>query len=153
MSNPNSITITTNHWRVPSAERALDGWLEGSPTEAEKLQVIAQAEAARAAWAPSTEAMALVEQLKAFIGSRVQIEFWDSCMWMFPEEGPYPLVATIQGVVLLQVGEHLQAYLEVSSPIAVPTSDGYDPMVFLLKRPESSHQLAPLSELYSVAFI
>lgn len=151
MKAPDSIIVSTNFWRVPSVENAFSGWLEGAPTETERLQVIAKAEADRAAWAPSAEAMELVEQLKQFIGKKVTIQFWDSCMYLLEEEGPNPLVATLEGVVLLPDGEHLQAHMEVSSPIAVPTPDGYDPLVFLLKRSESQYQLAPLSELYSVS--
>lgn len=41
MSELQKITINTNHWRVPSAEHALDGWLEGKPSE----KVIRQAQA------------------------------------------------------------------------------------------------------------
>jgi hypothetical protein len=40
-----SITVSTNYWRVPNPKRAFEGWLEGSPSESEKLQVIAKAEA------------------------------------------------------------------------------------------------------------
>lgn len=150
MSDTNSVIISTNFWRVPSVERCFDGWLEGAPTPEERLQVIAKTELDRAAWKPSPEGMALVETLKAFIGKTVTIQFWDSCMYLLEEEGPNPLKASVVGVVLLQDVEHLQAYLEVSNLSEVPTPDGYNPMVFLLQRPESQYQLAPLSEVYSV---
>lgn len=65
---PTKITVTTNHWRVPSAERAFDGWLEGKPSEEERRQCIEEALRKRAGWKPSKEAMELVEQLKAYVG-------------------------------------------------------------------------------------
>jgi hypothetical protein len=145
-----SITVSTNFWRVPSVEKAFSNWLEGAPSEAEKLQVIAKAEADRAVWTPSAEALELVEQLKSFINFRVQIEFWDTCMWMLPEEGPFPLNATVKGVIVLQDGHHLQAFLELSDPAEQPNLDGYSPMAYLQKRGESAFDLAPLADLYSI---
>lgn len=153
MPAPDSITINTNHWRVPSAATAFDGWLEGTPSEAEKLQVIAKTIADRANWKPNAQAMALVIKLKSFIGCRVQIEFWDSCMWLFPEEAPYPLNATCRGVILLQDGDFLQAFIEVSNVVEVTTPDGYSSLSYLQKRPESEHVLAPLADLYQITKI
>jgi hypothetical protein len=151
MNNDNdTITVSTNYWRVPSADRSFQVWLEGAPTPEERMQVIAKTKAARKAWKPSAEAMALVEKLKNFIGYRVQIEFWDSCMWMFPEEGPYPLECDCKGVILLQDGDFLQAFIEVSDTAEQPNSDGYSPMSYLIKRGGSSFDLAPFSDLYSV---
>lgn len=148
-----SLTVSQNHWRVPSVERAFDGWLEGSPSEAEKLLVIAKAEADRAAWTPSTEAMALVERLKNFIGSRVQIQFWDSIMFCLEEEGPFPLFAICRGVILLRDGEFQQAYLELSDAVEQPNSEGYSPMSYLQRRADSVFDLAPLADLYQITKI
>jgi hypothetical protein len=146
----NSVTVKQNYWRVPSVENAFSGWLEGSPTETERLQVIAKTIAKRKAWVPNSKALALVETLKTFIGYRVQIEFWDSCMWMLPEEGPFPLNATVKGVVVLKDGDHLQAFLELSDAAEQPNVDGYSPMAYLKKRAESKFLLAPLADLYSI---
>jgi len=145
-----SLTVSTNFWRVPSVETAFSGWLEGCPTPAERLQVIAKAEADRKAWTPSVEAMRLMEKLKEFTGFRVQIEFWDNCMWLCPEEGPYPLNATCRGVVVLKDGDHLQAFLELSDPAEQPNLDGYSPMSYLQKKGVSAFDLAPLAHLYSI---
>jgi len=146
-----TVTISTNFWRVPSAARAFESWLEGSPSEEEKSLVIAQAEADRAAWSPSVEAMALVEKLKAFVGQRVTIQLWDSIMFILENEGPFPFSCDLMGVILLQDGEHLQAYLEVINVVEQPTPDGYSPQGFLVDRSESKFQLVPLSELYEVS--
>ena len=148
-----SITVNQNHWRVPSVEKAFSGWLEGAPTETERLQVIAKTIAKRKTWVPTSKALALVEKLKNFINFRVQVEFWDTCMWMFPEEGPYPLNATVKGVVILQDGDHLQAFLELSDVAEQPNVDGYSPMAYLQKRGGSFFDLAPLADLYSITKI
>ena len=49
--------------------------------------------------------MLLVEKLKAFVGTRVGIQFWDSIMFMLDDEGPFPLEGDCKDVVLLQEGE------------------------------------------------
>ena len=146
----NSVTVKQNYWRVPSVENAFEGWLEGAPSETERLQVIAKTIAERKAWVPNSKALALVEKLKTFINFRVQIEFWDTCMWMFPEEGPYPLNATVKGVVVLQDGDHLQAFLELSDAVQQPNVDGYSPLGYLQERSESEFALSSLADLYSI---
>ncbi len=150
MNDSNSVTVSTNYWRVPSVERAFEGWLEGAPTPEERLQVIAKAVADRAAWVPSVEALELVEQLKGFINFMVQIQFWDSSMWLLPQEGPFPLNATLNGVTVLQVDGFPQAFLELSDPAEQSNLDGYSPMSYLQKRSESDFALAPLADLYSI---
>jgi len=47
------ITVRTNHWRVPSVERAFDGWLEGSPSDKERSLIIKEVLKERESWAPS----------------------------------------------------------------------------------------------------
>ena len=148
-----SVTISTNFWRVPSVEKAFSGWLEGAPTEAEKLQVIAKTIADRKAWKPNAEAMELVETLKSFIGFRVQVQFWDSIMFLLEEEGPFPLNACVKGVVVLQVDGFPQAFLELSDPAEQPNSDGYSPRAYLEKRSESEFALASLADIYQVTKI
>ena len=153
MTNLDLVVVRHNYWRVPSPQRAFDGWLEGAPTESEKLHVIALAEADRASWKPSPEGMELVETLKNFIGKTVTIQFWDSCMYLLEQEGPYPLNATVKGVILLHDDEFLQAYLELSDAVEQPNSDGYSPMSYLQKRDGSVFHLASFANLYSVTKI
>lgn len=147
---PIKITITTSHWRVPSVERAFDGWIEGKPSEEERRQCIEEALRKRASWKPNKEAMQLVEQLKAYVRCRIQIQFWDPIMYMLEDEGPFPLQADCKDVVLLQDGEFLQAYLVVDNIREIPTPDGYSPLRYLGSRDNIVGQLAPLSELYEV---
>lgn len=110
----NMITVGTNFWCVPTVEKTFSNWLEGAPTDAEKMMAIAQTEAARSVWKPSAEALQLVEKLKTLIGYKVQIQFWHACMFALEEEGPYPLNAMCRGVVVLQDGDFPQAFLELS---------------------------------------
>jgi len=151
MNKPDTVTITTNFWRVPSVETAFSGWLEGAATEAEKLLVIAKTEAARAAWSPSTEAIDLVVQLKRFIGTRVTIQMWDSDMWLFPQEGPHPFAADFIGVIVINIDGFQQAFIEVANVTVLTTPDGYDPMSYLQTHAESKFALVPLSTLYEVS--
>ena len=151
MNKPDTVTITTNFWRVPSVETAFGGWLEGTATEAEKLLVIAKTEDARAAWAPSSEAMDLVEQLKRFIGSRVKIQMWDSEMWLFPQEGPHPFAADFIGVIVVNIDGFQQAFIEITNATVLATPDGYDPLSYLQTHAESKFALVPLAALYEVS--
>ena len=132
-------------------ERAFSGILEGCPSELEKQQIIEAAKAARAAWKPTAEGMLLVERLKAFSGQRVRIQFWDTCMWLLENEGPYPAQANCHGVTLLQDGEFLQAYLMVSGVTEIPNEEGYSPSAYFIQRTDCEFLLAPFCDLYQVS--
>ena len=144
------VTLKTQEWCVPSVERAFDGWIEGTPSKVERRRVVQETLKARAAWKPSHEGMLLVEKLKAFVGTRVRIQFWDSIMFMLDDEGPFPLDGDCKDVVLLQDGEFLQAYLVVENTRELPTSNGYSPMGYLTTRSDVAGLLAPLSDLYEI---
>ena len=88
--SPEKLTISTNHWKVPSEENALDGVVEGRPTEERVAEAREQARQERAVWKPNQEALDLVEKLKAFIGFRVRVQFWDSIMFML-DDVPEPV--------------------------------------------------------------
>lgn len=153
-SDSDVVTISHNYWKVPSVARAFDGWLEGAPTPEERQQVIAKAEAARAAWKPTPEAWALVEQLREFAGFKIRIQFWDPIMWMCDEEGPYAAEAHCHGVTLLtDVDGFLQAYLMVSGAKELPNSDGYSPEAYFQQRADCEYQLAPFAALYEISRI
>ena len=150
MSELQKITINTNHWRVPSAEHALDGWLEGKPSEKVIRQAQATAIKERAAWKPTEEGLQLVEQLKAFIGTRVQIQFWTSIMLMCDEEGPFPLEGDCTDVLLLKQGDFLQAFMVLDNLRVIPTPEGFTPMGYLTPMDGIEGQLAPLADVYEV---
>lgn len=113
LKKPKKITVTTAHWRVPSIERAFEGLIEGRPSEEQKRHIEDEVLRQRAAWKPNAEAMQLVEQLRAYIGFRAHIQFWDPVMFVLEEEGPFPLEADCKDLVLLQDGEFQQAYLVI----------------------------------------
>ena len=150
MSELQKITISTNHWYVPSPEHALDGWFEGKPSEKMIRQAQAKAMKERAAWKPSVEGLQLVEQLKAFIGTRVQIQFWISIMSMCDEEGPFPLEGNCKDVLLLQQGDFLQGFMALDNVREIPTPEGFTPMGYLITVDGIHGQLAPLANVYEV---
>ena len=150
MSELQKITISTNHWYVPSPEHALDGWFEGKPSEKMIRQARAKAMKERAAWKPSVEGLQLVEQLKTFIGTRVQIQFWISIMSMCDEEGPFPLEGDCKDVLLLQQGGFLRAFMALDNLRVIPKPEGFTPMGFLTTVDGVYGQLASLADVYEV---
>jgi hypothetical protein len=142
------IEITVNEWRVPSVEKAFDGWLEGTPTAKERAQILAEVAVARAAWKPTPQGLQQLEQINEFIGSRVRIQLWDSCMWLMPQEGPNPFKGTLVGLVMLDVDGFPQPYLQVNHYIEQQTTEGYSPKSYL--KNADGVFLVPMSELYTI---
>jgi len=68
-------TITRAHCRVPSEERAFEGWLEGSPTPEGRAKIRGEVARRRKNWAPSSEAWGQLRELERFVGKRVCIQF------------------------------------------------------------------------------
>lgn len=147
----NSITVTTNHWSVPSEARAFDGWIEGRPTKKQKQEVLEAAKIARAEWKPSDEGFQLVEQLKCFVGTRIQVQFWDPIMYMLEDEGPFPVEADLIQVILRDDDGFLQAYLQLSNIREIQTPDGYSAKGYLGKPEEGGCNLASLADIYRVS--
>ena len=147
---PEKLTISTNHWQVPSEENALDGVVEGRPTEQRVAELREQARQERAVWKPNQEALDLVEKLKAFVGFRVRVQFWDSIMLMLDDEGPYPLEGDCTGVVVEPRDGFPQAFLVMDNVLEIPTSNGFSSLRFLEKSKSGTGQLAPLAHTYLV---
>ena len=150
MTSSESTIISTNYWRVPSVEGAFSGILEGCPSDERRKEIIAEAEAERAAWKPNAEALLLLDQMKQFVGSRVCIQFWDSCMWLLEEEGPFPCDADCLGVTVLEDGEFPQAFLLLENVVEIPNFDGYSPKSYFINRECCNYLHAPLADIYSV---
>jgi hypothetical protein len=150
MTELQRITIGTNPWCVPSVEHATDGWLEGGATETEIRQAREKEQQARAAWKPTEEGMRLVEQIRGFVGTRLQIQFWDSSMFMCEEEGPFPLEGDCKNVLLLQPGEFLQAFMVLDNVRVISAPEGYTPLGYLISVDGVPGQLAPLADVYEV---
>lgn len=147
---PHRITISTNHWKIPGPEHALDGWLEGRPTKAQIEAASDRANKERAVWKPNDEALLLVEQLKTFIGFRVEIQFWDSIMFMLEDEAPFPLEGDCMDVVILHRDGFPQAYLVINIVREIPTPDGYSPLGQIEATESGEGRLAPVSKVYEV---
>jgi hypothetical protein len=143
------IEITTNHWKLPSVANAFDTVLEGSPSEEQRAAILAETVVARAGWQPTREGYALLDQLRGFIGCRCRIQIWDSTMFLFPEEGPYPLKAVLDGIAMLYEDEFLQPHLELSALKIVENDDGYSPLSHL-KSAGNDKWLLSVGDLYSV---
>lgn len=146
----NTIVINHNHWRVPSVEGALSGILEGCPSEARRQEIVTEVMTARATWTPCPEGMELVEQMRSFIGCRVQIQFWDSIMFWLEEEGPFPAEADCVGVTLLQEGDFLQAYLLVRNMNEITNKDGYSPNCYFQQRVDHHQARVSVADVYSI---
>ena len=148
--SPEKLIISTNHWKVPSAESALDGWVEGRPSDEQIEQAREESRQARAVWEPNQEALELVDKLKAFIGFRVRIQFWDSIMFMLDDEGPYPLEGDCTGVVVEPRDGFPQAFLAMDNVLEIPTSDGFSSLSYLEKPGSDTVWLAPVAHISSV---
>jgi hypothetical protein len=147
----NEITVPVNHWGVPSVQRVYANILEGCPTEAERQEIIATTEAARAVWVPTAEAFALVDQLRAWVGLQLVVQCWDSCMFMFANEGPFPFSCSLDAVELCQVDGFLQAYLRVTNIAELKNADGYSPVGYIEN--VDGMLLVSLAHLYQVKLL
>jgi hypothetical protein len=90
--------------------------------------------------------------LERFIGQRVCIQFWDKIMFLLEDEGPYPVLANCQGIVLLRHEGFLQAYLILDGIEERPNVSGYSPARFL-ERENKGFTLAPIAELLEIGAI
>ena len=144
------IEVTHNYWRIPSVKHAFDGILEGTVTDAERLEIIAETKAERASWMPTTEAFDLVDELRALAGSKVKIQLWDSSMVIL-NEGPNPFTCILLGVVLHNVDGFLQAFLQVDNVKEIPTLGGYSPDCYFYQPDNCSYLQVSLADLYQIS--
>jgi hypothetical protein len=133
-------TIETAHWRVPSEDRALDGWLEGRPTPDQRSPILAAVARERENWAPSIEAWGQLRELERFVGQRVRIQ----------EEGPYPMLADCHGIALIRREGYLQAYLMLDRIEECPNVSGSSPAKFLERADKPGCTLAPIAEMAEI---
>ena len=142
-------TIQTAHWRVPSEDRALDGWLEGSPTPEQHAALIAEVARERENWKPNAQAWGQLRDLEDFIGQRVRIQFWDPIMLLLDDEGPNPMVADCRGIAILRDENFLQAYLILDSIEEGPNLSGYSSR-YLKRQSDAGLTLAPIAEVAEI---
>ena len=106
------------YWKIPSGEGVM--YIEGSPTEEQRLKNrIATAER-RKVWQPSTEAIELFNTLKSNEGSNVVVQIWDEIMEMCPDEGVLPfrceLVRVFTESIKVDDREFIQLFIEFRNP-------------------------------------
>ena len=146
-------TIKTAHWRVPSEGGAFEGWLGGCPTPDQRVAELAEVAHRRENWTPNSQAWSQIRGLERFIGQRVCIQFWDPIMLLLEDEGPYPVLADCQGIVVLRRERFLQAYLIVDCIEDCPNASGYSPARFLERGNKLDCTLAPVAELAEIGAI
>lgn len=143
-----TIEITVNQWRIPTEKTAFDTWLEGEPTTAQRAEILADVAVKRAAWKPTPEGLEQVEELRQFVGSRVRIQLWDSCMHLLPDEGPNPFEADLVGVVMMEVDGFQQPHLKLSNYFEQHTQNGYSPKSYF--KEAEGLTLVALADLYTL---
>lgn len=149
--SPRTMQFDRRAWQVPSEARALEGAVEGAPTDAMRAHAIERARRERATWRPNAEAWEQLIQVHAFVGKRVRIQFWDpGTMYMLAEdEWPHPVEGDCVGVVTLPEDGHLQPFLLLRRPAEVKTG-GSSGLSHLRKRGAFSYHLAPVADFYEV---
>lgn len=146
------VRITYQPWVIPTVRRVLEGYLEGMPTASRLREIEEDVRAKRAGWKPGKEAYELLDRLRAFVGHRVRIQFWDPIMHHDSlDEAPFPLEADCLDVVELDDGEFPQAYVVVANQGEIVTPGGFSSHKRLVVRADVPHALAPVAELYEVA--
>lgn len=141
------VRITSQPWLVPTGPV----YLEGRPTEEERRANEEEVREQRASWKPGEEAYELLDRLRAFVGHRVTIQFWDPIMhYDFLDEAPFPLEADCLDVVELMDGEFPQAYLVIGNEREIPTEGGFSSRKRLVVRDDVPHPLAPVAAIFEV---
>jgi hypothetical protein len=145
------LTFERRAWCVPTEGRALEGWLEGSPTDAQREAALVRARQRRVDWKPDAQAFDQLVQVQGFVGRRVRIQFWDpGTMFLLAEdEWPHPVEATCDGVITLMEDGFLQAYLLVRDPVEIKTG-GCSGLSYLVERGAINCNLASLAELSEI---
>ena len=119
------IALHGNPWRIPSEERAFEGMIVGHPTKAQRAERLRQVRAARDAWRPSPEAMAVVHRIQKLVGNRICIQIWDPIMLLLEDEGPFPIEGICSDVFFREEGGFPQAFIGLSNALEHPTLSGY----------------------------
>jgi len=146
-------TFDRAYWRIPSVEHALDGFLEGKPTDREKKEIIEKTERERADWSPSKEAWEQFELVKRIVAHEIVVQMWDPIMFMLEDEGPYPIQALCTGTHLISNEDgKSQAYISLKNVRCIRTPDGYDGKSRLLKSSSTGESLLSLADIYEISW-
>lgn len=146
-----SLKFRRRAWLVPSEARALEGYVEGTPTADMRAAAIARARRDRANWKPDTDAWLQLIQLHAFVGKRVRIQFFDGTMYMLDEdEWPDPVEGDCIGVVTLGEKGYPQPFLMLQR-VANARTGGDSRSSYLVRRDSINSILAPVADFYEVS--
>jgi len=139
------------YWCIPSVESAFNGFFEGAPTDEDKSNIIKMVLQDREKWRPSQDAWMQFEEVKRAIGQEVEIQMWDSIMFMLEKEGPYPILAKCTGITLEDNEDgKQQAYLKIENVRNKTTPMGFDGRSRLKDVYHDGIFLMPLAEIYSI---
>jgi hypothetical protein len=136
----NNIIKGFNHWRIPSGEGVL--YLEGEPTEQERVKNRQQTAEYRKVWQPNQTALTVYSQLKFLEGNQVTIQLWDDLMVMLPEEGPLPFSCKLLKVFKKNIKEgdrgFNQLFIEFKNPKTIHNGNlGGNPIIESMFNPKS----------------
>lgn len=144
------LTFDRRAWRVPSEDRALERWLEGRLTEAQRDAAVARAKHERTTWTPDADAWDQMLQLQQFVGQQVRVHFWDTVMYLLDDDDwPRPVEARCEGIITLIDDGHLQPFLLLADPAEVNTG-GSSGLGYLVEHRAINCTLAPVAEVYEV---
>jgi hypothetical protein len=149
-SSDQSIVLSCNPWKIPDPRTALSGILEGCPTPAQQRKMINAAKAARKKWKPNAAALALVQQLEAFVGHKVTVQLWDQSMWWHELEGPFAFYALCINVEVRLVEEFQQAFLQLSDISEISNDIGYSPTPYFQEVEGCDDVYVSLANLYEI---
>jgi hypothetical protein len=129
-----------HYWRIPSGEGVL--YLEGAPTEEERMKNIQRTAEFRKVWQPSQTALSVYKQLKFLEGNQVIIQLWDDLMEMLPDEGPLPFSCNLLKVFTKNTKEEdrdfTQLFVEFENPKAIHNGNfGGNPIFESMINPKS----------------
>lgn len=144
------IALHGNPWRIPSEERAFEGMIVGHPTKAQRAERLRQVRAARDAWRPSPEAMAVVHRIQKLVGNRICIQIWDPIMELLEDEGPFPIAGICMEVTVREEGGFPQAFISLSETSERITLHGYAALARFSDQSSPGCVAIPVAEINAI---
>lgn len=146
----NRIILRGNPWRIPSEARAFEGMIAGRPTKTQRADRLRQVRAAREAWKPSADAMALVDRMRTMVGKRICMQIWDPIMELLEDEGPFPIAGICMEVTVREDGGFHQAFINLSEASERITSHGYAALARFSAQSSPGCVAIPLAEISAI---
>ena len=146
----NRIILCGNPWRMPSEERAFEGMIAGRPTKTQRADRLRQVRAAREAWKPSADAMALVDRMRTMVGKRICMQIWDPIMELLEDEGPFPIAGICMEVTVREEGGFPQAFISLSETSERITLHGYAALARFSDQSSPGCVAIPVAEINAI---